>query len=145
MDIKALHDKFKDDHSPSVEGQIRWLQKQGFAQHHIEQAMAEMYSDIERGELPICYERTANGVDEALYFPKDINPPGKDYTARPIANGWDIDQALLDYSKRVRTEELGAILANIERFEKKMRKKWINQVPWYKRAFGVKPVEEPTE
>ena len=42
MDIKALHERFKDDHSPSVEGQIRWLQKQGFPQHHIEQAMAEM-------------------------------------------------------------------------------------------------------
>lgn len=145
MDIKALHGKFKDDNSPSVEGQIRWLQKQGFAQHHIEQAMAEMYSDVERGELPVCYERTVDGRLEALYAAKDINPPGRDYKPRPIDSGWDVDQALLDYAKRARTEELGSILANVERFEKKMRKKWLRQVPWYKRAFGVRPAEEKAE
>ena len=141
MDIKVIHAKFKDDSSPSVEGQIRWLQKQGFAQHHIEQAMAEMYTDIEHGDLPVAYERVHNGVKESLYAPKGVNSPGKDYKARDIENGWDVDQALLDYAKRARTEELGAMLANIERFEKKLRKKWLKQVPWYNRMFGVKPQE----
>ena len=50
MNFKELHEKFKDDDSPSVEGQIRWLQKQGFAQHQIEQAMISVYTEIERGE-----------------------------------------------------------------------------------------------
>jgi uncharacterized protein (DUF2132 family) len=50
MDFKELHSKYKDEYSPSVEGQIRWLQKQGFAQHQIEQAMITVYSEIERGE-----------------------------------------------------------------------------------------------
>jgi len=51
MDFKQLHERFKDDDSPSVEGQIRWLQKQGFAQHQIEQAMISTYTEIERGEF----------------------------------------------------------------------------------------------
>ena len=144
MDIKALHDRFKDDHSPSVEGQIRWLQKQGFAQHHIEQAMAEMYVDIERGDLPIAYEKLADDGKKgiALYAPKGVNSPGKEYQPRPISNGWDLDQALLDYAKRARTEELSASIAAIERFEKKLKNKWLKQVPWYKRIFGVKPKEK---
>jgi len=50
MDFKELHSKYKDEYSPSVEGQIRWLQKQGFAQHQIEQAMISVYTEIERGE-----------------------------------------------------------------------------------------------
>jgi len=51
MDFKELHAQFKDEHSPSVEGQIRWLQKQGFTQAQIEQAMIDVYSEIERGEV----------------------------------------------------------------------------------------------
>lgn len=50
MNFKELHAKFADDDSPTVEGQIRWLQKQGFAPHHIEQAMMGLYISIERGE-----------------------------------------------------------------------------------------------
>lgn len=51
MDFIQLHAKYKDDDSPSVEGQIRWLQKQGFVNHQIEQAMITVYSEIERGEI----------------------------------------------------------------------------------------------
>ena len=51
MNFKELHAKFKDNDSPSVEGQIRWLQKQGFAQHQIEQAMISTYTEIERGQV----------------------------------------------------------------------------------------------
>lgn len=50
MDFVKIHERFKDNDSPCVEGQIRWLQKQGFAQHQIEQAMISLYSAIERGE-----------------------------------------------------------------------------------------------
>ena len=141
MDIKTLHERFKDDHSPSVEGQIRWLQKQGFPQHHIEQAMAEMYADIERGDLPKAYEKLSQDdkVIQSIYLPKEVNSPGKDFAQREISNGWDLDQALLEYAKRARTDELGVMLKNIERFEQKLRKKWMKQVPWYKRVFGSKP------
>lgn len=51
MNFKELHSKFKDDDSPSVEGQIRWLQKQGFDQHQIEQAMISTYTEIERSQI----------------------------------------------------------------------------------------------
>jgi uncharacterized protein (DUF2132 family) len=50
MNFVDLHAKYKDENSPSVEGQIRWLQKQGFAQHQIEQAMIKVYMEIERDE-----------------------------------------------------------------------------------------------
>ena len=63
MDLKALHAKFRDDDSPSVEGQIRWLQKQGFAQHHIDQAIIGMYTDIEQEVLTF---KSGHEMDQKL-------------------------------------------------------------------------------
>lgn len=51
MDFNATHAKFKDADSPTVEGQIRWLQKQGFAQHQIDQAMIMAYTEIDKGDF----------------------------------------------------------------------------------------------
>ncbi len=50
MNFKELHRKHADKDSPTVEGQIRWLQKQGFPQHQIDQGMITVYSEIERKE-----------------------------------------------------------------------------------------------
>jgi hypothetical protein len=50
MDFKKLHERYKDDASPSVELQIRWLQKLGFQNHQIDQALITVYTEIERDE-----------------------------------------------------------------------------------------------
>lgn len=63
MNIKALHEKYKDDASPSVELQIRWLKRIGFEPHQIDQAMLTVYSEIERGEKTF-----KNGSELNLYL-----------------------------------------------------------------------------
>lgn len=100
MDMKTLHARFKDDDSPSVEGQIRWLQKQGFPQHHIEQAMLTLYSELERGNVP------------------------KKEDGTPVKGGWDLDQALLLTAKTIRTDELRLQVKRLEEFEAKLKAKW---------------------
>jgi hypothetical protein len=143
MDIKKLHDKFKNQDSPSVEGQIRWLQKQGFSQDHIDRAMLDLYTDIEQGRMPQVFEREENGkiVEWHCHKPEDTLPPFF-FTRRSIANGMELDQALLEYAKRIRTTELSQAIENLQAFEKKLRKKWASQVPWYKRVVGIKPQEQ---
>ena len=146
MNFKELHTKFKDDDSPSVEGQIRWLQKQGFAQHQIEQAMIAAYTEIEMGRIPNCWSMLVqkNGGEriDRKYLPADYNSPGHKWKSRPIKNGFEFDQFLLENAKKVRTDELSVMLKNMQQFEKKLKKKWSSQVPWYKRMFGIKPVDE---
>jgi len=50
MDFKKLHKRYKDEASPSVELQIRWLQRIGFQPHQVDQALITVYGEIERGE-----------------------------------------------------------------------------------------------
>ncbi len=154
MDIKAVHERFKDDQSPSVEGQIRWLQKQGFAEHQIQQAMITVYSDIERGETPVIYSREVVTPDGKSSFEKlyhlasDAGPGGEKYEKNQIQNGWDLDQVLLAVAKRYRTEDLNAMLKNMEKFESNMREKWVKEQElknarpgFFKRLFSRKPAE----
>ena len=63
-----LHRKFKDHDSPSVEGQIRWLQKQGFAEHHIQQAMIALYNDIEQEKIPNLHTHQSHTDDEGQTY-----------------------------------------------------------------------------
>lgn len=49
MDIRKLHEPYKDQDSPSPELQVRWLKRLGFEGHVIDQAMLNTYTDIERG------------------------------------------------------------------------------------------------
>lgn len=143
MNIVELHSKFKDEHSPSPEAQVRWLQKQGFAQHQIDQAFMTIYGDLERGKPALVFEEwDGERILDTKYGPSDADPPSHRYKAREIRTGWELDQSLLEAAKMARTQELSALLSNIEKFEKKMRKKWAAQVPWYKRVFGVKPKEQ---
>lgn len=149
MKFNELHAKFKDDDSPSVEGQIRWLQKQGFQQHQIEQAMLTAYSELHAGRVPQRWKRTMKGkedqeVIERKFGTGDTKPKGSGWDSRDIKNGFEFDQFILDCAKRVRTDELSIMLRHMEKFEKDLKKKWSTQVPWYKRMFGVKP-QETTE
>lgn len=66
MDFKKLHEPYKDDASPSIELQIRWLQRLGFQPHQIDQAMITVYTEIEQKERTF-----ANGGELNLYL-KDI-------------------------------------------------------------------------
>jgi len=66
MDFKKLHEKYKDEASPSVELQIRWLQRIGFQPHQVDQALITVYGEIERGEKVF-----KNGSELNLYL-KDV-------------------------------------------------------------------------
>lgn len=142
MNFKAIHDKYKDDASPSVEGQIRWLQKQGFSQDQIDRAMLGLYSDIEIGQAPRVFEKEENGkiVDTKYAFYSDPIPTFC-YTFRDIKTGWELDQSLLEYARRERTKDLDAVIKRYEDFTKTLRNNWVKQVPWYKRIIGKRPEE----
>lgn len=135
MDMKVLHSRFSDKDSPSVEGQIRWLQKNNFPQHQIEQAMITVYSELERGKIP---KRWTNGT-EVKYLSSDSNYLSAEWFSRPISGGAELDQYLLEIAKRIRTEELTTLIRKMEQFEINMRKKWEaeqkQRKPWYKRIF----------
>lgn len=51
MDLVKLHKSFKDVNSPSVEFQLRWLQKQGFSKDHIDKAILLGYTEIAEGKV----------------------------------------------------------------------------------------------
>jgi len=110
MDFVALHLKYKDSDSPSVEGQIRWLQKQGFAQAQVEQAMISVYDEIERGEATF-----SNGHELDQYLLKKA----KSIRTEELSN------------QIVRMEEFVDKLKGqaIAEYKKQQAK------PWYKRLF----------
>jgi len=145
MEFKKLHEQFKDDDSPSVEGQVRWLQKQGFAQHQIEQAMIATYTELEHGDIPVRWKNVAKDGDgnekvERRYSLADHSPPTKQtWDKREIKNGFELDQVLLEMAKKARTDDLNAMVKNMETFEKGLKKKWAKAEsrPWYKKLFGV--------
>ena len=129
MNFKVLHEKFKDDDSPTVEGQIRWLQKQGFAQHQIEQAMLTVYSALERGETPLLFTRKETHPDGGIkiskvYGAEASHKPGHDWDQREIVTGEELDHYLLQVAKKVRTSELSTMVRKMEEFEANLRKKW---------------------
>lgn len=144
MEFKELHKPFKDDDSPSIEGQIKWLQKQGFQQYQIEQAMIEAYTELQMEKTPLRWSRKMKKddgaeIEEVKYGPVGKIPKGANWESRPIESGFELDQFLLEMAKLIRTNELSVMVRHMEKFEKDLRKKWSNQVPWWKRALGIKP------
>lgn len=147
MGFKDLHEQYKDDDSPSVEGQVRWLQKQGFQQTQIEQAMLMVYTELENNKTPKRWKRTSQHADgkeviERAYLPNEHKGPGPGWNSRDIKNGFELDQFLLEAAKKVRTEELNQMVSNLEKFKAKLESDWkkriLDKQPWYKRMFGIK-------
>ena len=143
MDIKALHEKFKDNDSPSVEGQIRWLHNQGFTQDQIDQAIIAVYFDIERGIVPNKWVR---GNEVVYLLPTDPRP-NENWSGEPITKGFDLDQYLLKVSKEIRTKELSDKVAAIGVQVSKMKAQWesdyikANSKPgFFKRLFAKSEV-----
>lgn len=153
MDFNGLHAQYTDDDSPSVEGQIRWLQKQGFQQHQIEQAMLTVYTELDQGRVPVRWKNVAKDGDgrevilRKYSFAGHEAPTKQHWEKRPIKGGYELDQVLLEYAKKVRTDELSAMVRNMETFEENLKRKWKKQYskPWYKRIFGKPIAEEVTE
>ena len=107
MDFKKLHERYKDETSPSVELQIRWLRRIGFQSHQVDQALITVYGEIERGE-------------------------------KIFKSGSELNLYLKDVAAKIRTEEIGVYINNLEKFEANMRKKFQAELPWYKRILGIK-------
>jgi len=142
MDMKKLHEKYLDEGSPSVEAQIRWLQKMQFAEHHIKQTMIIVYSELEANEIPKVWKKNIGTPKEERKYlsAKDtyLNRE-KVWSGKDISTGDDLCQYLLEVAKRIRTKELTALVGTIEKFEADMRKKWENdqkkKKSWIKRIF----------
>ena len=129
MDIKLLHSHYKDEHSPTVEGQIRWLQNQGFSQDQIDQAMIATYFDIERGCIPCKWERRfkdeqGRNTNELIFLPGDQPKPGDDWSGGPVAGGKMLDQYLLKVAKDIRTKELADKTQALGAMVSKMKAQW---------------------
>lgn len=130
--MKVIHERFKDTDSPSVEGQIRWLQKQGFAQHHLEQAMISVYGDIDNGRVPRVFKKTITENDkqttETIYRNFGESPPDSRWgEGEEISTGHDLDQVLMIAAKQARTDELSAMIINMEKFTEKLKQKWAEE------------------
>ena len=147
MNFEKLHEPFKDDDSPSVEGQIRWLQKQKFTQAQIEQALLLAYSDLNNERIPQRWKRTTrneSGTEliERHFLAFGAKPSGRKWESRDIQTGFELDQFLLNCAKRVKTTELGQTMKNLEAFKKKLELDYKNHIlskrPWYKRLLGIK-------
>ena len=148
IDMARLHKKFKDDKSPTVAGQIRWLQKRGFTPDQIDKAMLAVYTELNNDKLPVLWTRPIknikgkNNVEVTVTF--GDQPTGPNWTGREIENGQDLDKALLLTAKKFRTEDLTLKIKQLEDFESNLKSKWkaeiLNQVPWYKRWFQKKKV-----
>jgi len=50
MDLRALHAKYRDQDSPSVELQVKWLKRLGFEGQVVDRAILTVYTEIEQGE-----------------------------------------------------------------------------------------------
>ena len=137
MDIKKLHEQFQDDDSPSVEAQIRWLQKQGFGQHQIDQAIMTLYKALDHGEIPQVCQRIDIEDKVKIYRLKGETQKVGRWDVRKIKNGFELCQVLLELARRIRTKELSDTIKNIESFEHDMRKRWekANKIPIWKRMF----------
>lgn len=142
MDFKLLHEPFRDEDSPSVEAQIRWLQKQGFLQHQIQKTMVRVYGELSRNEIPRVWKRTLDNREEVLYRPHGVTPKGEGWSSEKVANGFDLCQYILEIAKSFRTQDLTKFIKDMEKFESDMKSKWIDsikyKVPWWKRLFGIK-------
>lgn len=110
MNFTELHAKYKDDDSPSVEGQIRWLQKQGFAQHQIEQAMIATYAEIERGE--------------------------KDFTSGLELDQYLLNKAKLIRTEEL-TLQIAKMEEFVDKLKSKWEEDLKKKKPWYRRLFSL--------
>jgi hypothetical protein len=120
MDIKAILANFTSEKEFTVEGQIRWLQKQGFTQDQIDHAILKVYFDLERGCIPCKWNTGA----EVVYMPGDQPKSGEHWEGGPISTGNDLDQYLLKTAKDIRTKELSDKAAALGDLVAKMKSQW---------------------
>ena len=120
MDIKAIHAKFQDRPDHTIEGQMRWLEKQGFSRDQIDAAMLKVYFDLERGCLPIKW----NTGSETVYLAGDVPPSGEHWVGEPATSSHDIDRYLLAVAKGIRTQEYADKAARLGEQVAKMKAQW---------------------
>lgn len=139
MDMVRLHKPFAGKDSPSPEAQRNWLRKKGFAPVQIDQAMLTLYSDMDRGALPLVFEGVMEIEKKELRYGMSGDKAPEGFIRRQVQTGAELDQALLAYARFFKAEDEKIEIEKVQTFERMLRKRWESQVPWYKRIFGVKP------
>lgn len=144
MDIKAIHAKFQDRPDHTIEGQMRWLEKQGFTRDQIDEAMLSVYFDLERGVIPCKW----NTGTEVVYFSGDTPKSGEHWEGGPIDNSHDLDRYLLKVAKDIRTKEYSDKARRLGEQVAKMKSQWeadykkANAKPgFFKQLFSKKVTE----
>ena len=51
MNFQELYEPYATKEAPNVSDQIKWLQKQGFPQNIIDQALLVVYTELEKGKI----------------------------------------------------------------------------------------------
>ena len=130
MDIKKLHEQYKDEASPSVELQIRWLRRMGFEQHQIDQAIITVYSDIETGK-----KHFADGSQLNLYLKTVASQIRTDELAAYVSKLEQFEAKLKEKWETERAEREAALVAAAKEPKK----------GWFKRLFSKsEPEKEAT-
>uniref|UniRef100_A0A6M3L5R7 Uncharacterized protein n=1 Tax=viral metagenome TaxID=1070528 RepID=A0A6M3L5R7_9ZZZZ len=111
MDFAKLLEPYKKgEHGKDItpESQVRWLKRLGFPDDVIDRTMIAVYTEIEQ-----------QGPERF-----------KDWQEMHIC--------LKETAKLAQSKDLAAYIQRLQEFESKLRKKWEQEIPWWKRIFGVK-------
>lgn len=146
MDLKTIHDAFTQKKDHTIEGQMRWLQKQSFTEDQIAQALMTVYFDLERGVMPNKWQMGEGG--ETVYLPGDQPKASETWIGGPISGFHELDQYLLKVAKDIRTRELTDKVKAVGEQVAKMKAQWekdfikAHAKPGFlKRTFGKKVTE----
>jgi hypothetical protein len=142
MDMAKLHEPYKGKESPSIEGQKNWLRKRGFKQPQIDKAMLTLYADMARGATPLVFEGSKEVTRKEIKYGMADSKPPSGFEARPVKTGAELDQSLLVYATFFKAEDDAQETQQAQEFYKMLEKRWLKQVPWYKRLFGIRPKEK---
>jgi len=98
MDYNKLYEPYQTKEAPLVTDQVKWLQKNGFPQHIIDQSLVKVYDELDRGRKFEADEK---------------------HSAT-----WHLWNYLREVARELHKVELEAYLKNLEAFQAKLRENW---------------------
>lgn len=139
MDIRKLHEPYKDQDSPSPELQVRWLKRLGFESHIIDQAMLNTYTDVERG-----IRTFKSGAELNAYIKDQAVRIRNDELSAYISKLEQFESKLKAKWEAERNERM-ALAAKLEADrlakERELAAAAAAKKPWYKRVFAKEAAE----
>jgi hypothetical protein len=116
ISYEKLHEQYKSADSPSVQGQIAWLQKKGIPLEHIQSAMMHVYGELARKEKVFKDTTIPDGGEGHVY-----------------SAGAQLDHYLLSHAKRVHDDGLRNIVGQMEKNHNALINASFGKLGWRKR------------